>query len=104
MRYTIVQFLKTVLLFFTDDVDLTEDDYVRYTLSIHSSQPLFIDEVNAMKFEQLRYAPADALITLAKQSKTEEHSDSRDTSIRISQVIFLGYLPMSSIQNINLLN
>lgn len=77
-----------LFLFFTDD-DFKEDDYVRYTLSIHSSQPLFIDEVNATKFEQLRYAPADALITLAKQSKMEEHSDSRETSIRISQVIFL---------------
>lgn len=76
-------------MFFTDDVDFTEDDYIRYTLSIHSSQPLFIDEVNATKFEQLRYAPADALITLAKQSKMEEHSNSRETSIRISQVIFL---------------
>lgn len=72
------------------DNDVEVEDYVSYTLSIHSSvQLLFMDEceVNASGFPELMYAPADALITLAKQSKIKENdADISQSDIRLSHV------------------
>uniref|UniRef100_A0A8W8LF95 Calpain catalytic domain-containing protein n=1 Tax=Magallana gigas TaxID=29159 RepID=A0A8W8LF95_MAGGI len=56
------------------DNNFEAEDYVSYTLSIHSSVQLhFVEEVNASSFPELMYASADALITLAKQSKIKEN-------------------------------
>ncbi|XP_061164803.1 calpain-D-like [Saccostrea echinata] len=71
--------------------EYTDEDYVNYTLSIHSSvQLLFMDEceVNPKSFPELRYAPADALITLAKQCKVEERFDTEklQSDVRLSTV------------------
>uniref|UniRef100_K1PA48 Calpain-D n=1 Tax=Magallana gigas TaxID=29159 RepID=K1PA48_MAGGI len=56
------------------DNNFEAEDYVSYTLSIHSSVQLhFVEEVNASSFAELMYASADALITLAKQSKIKEN-------------------------------
>lgn len=44
-------------------------------------------EVNASSFPELMYAPADALITLAKQSKIKENdADICQSDIRLSRV------------------
>lgn len=70
------------------DNEVEDEEYVSYTLSIHSSvQLLFMDEceVNASSFPELKYAPADALITLAKQSKIKE-KDEEVNDIRISHI------------------
>ncbi|XP_052719563.1 calpain-15-like isoform X2 [Crassostrea angulata] len=56
------------------DNNFEAEDYVSYTLSMHSSVQLhFVEEVNASSFPELMYASADALITLAKQSKIKEN-------------------------------
>lgn len=72
------------------DNDVEVEDYVSYTLSIHSSvQLLFMDEceVNASSFPELMYAPAEALITLAKQSKIKENdADICKSDIRLSHI------------------
>ncbi|XP_062585564.1 calpain-D-like [Saccostrea cucullata] len=71
--------------------EYTDGDYVNYTLSIHSSvQLLFMDEceVNPKSFPELRYAPADAFITLAKQCRVEEKYDTEklQSDVRLSTV------------------
>lgn len=63
---------------------------MNYTLSIHSSvQLLFMDdcEVNNTSFPELTYAPADALITLAKQCMMEERFNIEDVQSKIRQSV-----------------
>lgn len=91
--FTVLKFLQHIIYCFPTsltDNDVEVEDYVSYTLSIHSSvQLLFMDEceVNASGFPELMYAPADALITLAKQSKIKENdANISQSDIRLSHV------------------